>query len=115
MLPSPLTSPPKPPNYHLAGDTPLSQFPHKSRWHPFLGAEHHGFWRARLFCAGYRPAPASLPTGSNLDWGAPESVKVSGIVATPNLATVPCLLNAVYIVQLGRVGVAGLRTRTSSD
>ncbi len=29
----PLTSPPKPPDYQPAGDTPLSQFPHKSRRH----------------------------------------------------------------------------------
>ena len=31
--PSPLTSPRNRPNYHPAGDTPLSQFPHKSRRH----------------------------------------------------------------------------------
>lgn len=29
-----LTSPPNPTNYHPAGDTPLKQFPHKSRQHP---------------------------------------------------------------------------------
>ena len=33
----------------------------------FSGAERHGPWWARLFCPGYRPAPALLPTGSNLD------------------------------------------------
>ncbi len=38
------------------------------------------------------PASAGpLPTGSNLDWGAAESVKVSEIVATSNLAIVPPL------------------------
>jgi len=32
-LPSPLTLPPSRPNFQLAGDTPLGQFPHKSRRH----------------------------------------------------------------------------------
>ena len=35
----------------------------------FSTAGRLGFWRARLFCAGYRLAQALLPTGSNLDWG----------------------------------------------
>ncbi len=35
--PSPLTSPRNRPNYHPAGDTPLSQFPHNSRRHRCFG------------------------------------------------------------------------------
>jgi len=133
-----LTSPRNQPNYHPAGDTPLSQFPHKSRRHLILDLEDSIASSAKLAARSAAAARLASDTGRpgiivrinsrDTEWylpplvalvpRQPEAILLPKCTGPGDLQALDHHLEALEVamgVPVGSIGVLALATETAAS